>query len=102
MPNFALKILSLYSLRKVCFKIVKELFKKFEALRRSGKIQTDSTKEVLFFSRLSEKKVHSTLSGFALKDYLYAVQQKVFRNIVKDSFKSFEFLRRSEKISSRF
>ena len=38
---------------------------------------------------------------FALKNYLYTVQQKVFLNIVNSLFKSFEVLHRSGKIKSR-
>ena len=39
LSDFALKILSLYSLTKVFFNIVKDLFKSIERLSRSGKVQ---------------------------------------------------------------
>ena len=39
MSDFALKIPSLYSLKKVFFNIVKDLFKSIEGLSRSGKVQ---------------------------------------------------------------
>ena len=46
--DFALKILCLYSLKKVFFNIVKDLFKSIERLRRGGKIQMGSKAEGIF------------------------------------------------------
>ena len=48
MSDFALKILSLYSLRESVFDIVKESFKSFDDIRRSGKIKTSSNGERIF------------------------------------------------------
>ena len=45
LSDFALKIRSLYSLTKVFFNIVKDLFKSIERLRRSGKVQMGSKAE---------------------------------------------------------
>ena len=39
LSDFALKILSLYSLKKVFSSIAKDLFKLIEGLSRSGKVQ---------------------------------------------------------------
>ena len=45
LSDFALKIRSLYSLTKVFFSIVKDLFKSIEGLSRSGKVQIGSKAE---------------------------------------------------------
>ena len=45
LSDFALKIRSLYSLTKVFFCIVKDLFKSIEGLSRSGKVQKGSKAE---------------------------------------------------------
>ena len=39
LSDFALKILSLYSLTRVFFNIAKDLFKSIQGLTRSGKVQ---------------------------------------------------------------
>ena len=48
LSDFALKILSLYSLTKSLFNIVKDLFKSIEGLSRSGKLQIGSKAEEVF------------------------------------------------------
>ena len=48
LTDFALKILSLYSLIKSVFNIMKDLFKSFEVLRRGGKIQKGFPEEGFF------------------------------------------------------
>ena len=45
LSDFALKIRSLYSLTKVVFNIVKDLFTSIGRLRRSGKVQMGSKAE---------------------------------------------------------
>ena len=45
LSDFALKIRSLYSLTKMFFCIVKDLFKSIEGLSRSGKVQIGSKAE---------------------------------------------------------
>ena len=45
LSDFALKILSLYSLKKVFFNTVKDLFKSIERLWRSGNVKMGSKAE---------------------------------------------------------
>ena len=45
LSDFALKVRYLYSLKKVFFNIVKDLFKSIGRLRRSGKVQMGSKAE---------------------------------------------------------
>ena len=80
MFDSALKLLSLYSLKKVFFSITKDLFKSFEVLRRRGKNQTSSTQEEFFILGGLRKKVPSTLSDFALEILsLYILTKSAFQ-----------------------
>ena len=97
LSDFALKILSLYSLTKFFFNIVKDLFKSYDVLRRSGKVQLSSNGRIFVPGGL-RKKYLARCQILRSKYYLYTVYQKVFFNIVKDSFKSCDVLRRSGKV----
>ena len=84
--------------QKVFFNIVKDSFKSCDVLRRSGNVQLRSNGKIIFCSRWSEKKYLARCQISRSKYYLYTVYQKVFFNIVKDSFKSCDVLRRRGKI----
>ena len=62
------------------------------------KIQVCSIGEVIFVLGRLRKKYSARCQILRSKFYLNTVQQKVFFNIVKESFKSFEVLRRNVKI----
>ena len=85
--------------QKVFFNIVKDLFKSFEALRRSRKVQLSSDGKRSFVLGGLREKYLARCQILRPKYYLYTIYQKVFFIIVKDLFKSFEFevLRRSRK-----
>ena len=85
-------------LKKVFFSIRKDLFKSFEVLSRRGKNQTSSTQEGFFILGGLRKKYLARCQVLRSKYYLYTIQQKLFFNIVKDTFKSFEVLSRRGKI----
>ena len=79
LSDLELKILSLYSLTKFFFKIVKELFKSIEGLRRNGNFQTGS-KAQKNRSMWSEIQILNTLSDFALKiPSLHSLTKSVFQ-----------------------
>ena len=80
------------------FKIVKDLFKSYDVLRRSGKVQLSSNRKKIFVPGGLRKKYLARCQILRSKYYLYTVCQKVFFNIVKDSFKSCDVLRRSGKV----
>ena len=80
--------------------IRKNLFKSFELLRRREKIQTGSIQEGFFVLGGLRKKYLARCQILRSKYYLYTVQQKVFFSIRKNLFKSFELLRRREKIQT--
>ena len=80
--------------------ILKDLFKSLERLSRSRKIQVGTKAEEIIVLGGLRKKYLTRCQILLSKDYLYAVYQKVFSNIVKDLFKSIERLRRSEKIQT--
>ena len=80
------------------FSIRKDLFKPFEVLRRRGKNQTSSSQEGFFILGGLRKKYLARCQVLRSKYYLYTNQQKLFFNIVKDTFKSFEVLSRRGKI----
>ena len=64
----------------------------------SGKNQTGSTQEGFVVLGDLRKKYLARCQILRSKFYLYTIQQKVFFNIMKDSFKSCEVLRKSGKI----
>ena len=80
------------------FNIVKDLFKSYDVLRRSGKVQLSSIGKRIFVPGGLRKKYSERCQILSSKCYLYTVYQKVFFNIVKDSFKSCDVLRRSGKV----
>ena len=80
------------------FNIVKDLFKSCDVLRRSGKVQLSSDGKRIFVPGGLRKKYFARCQILRSKYYLYTVYQKVFFNIVKDSFKSCDVLRRSWKV----
>ena len=84
--------------QKVFFNIVKDLFKSYDVLRRSGKVQLSSIGKRIFVPGGLRKKYSERCQILSSKCYLYTVYQKVFFNIVKDSFKSCDVLRRSGKV----
>ena len=71
------------------FNIVKDLFKSFEFICRNVNIPLGFKAEGIFVLGGLRKKY---LARCQFSYHLYTVQQKVFFNIVKDLFKSFEFL----------
>ena len=77
---------------------MKDLFKSIERLCRSGKTQVGSKAERIIVLGGLSKKYLTRCETLRSEDYLYTVYKKVFCNIVKDLFKSIEFLRRSGKI----
>ena len=84
--------------QKVFFNIVKDLFKSCDVLRRSGKVQLSSIGKRIFVPGGLRKKYSEGCQILSSKYYLYTVYQKVFFNIVKDLFKSYDVLRRSGKV----
>ena len=84
--------------QKVFFNIVKDSFKSCDVLRRSGKVQLSSIGRKIFVPGGLRKKYLARCQILRSKYYLYTVYQKVFFNIVKDSFKSRDVLRRSGKV----
>ena len=84
--------------QKVFFNKVKDLFKSYDVLRRSGKVQLSSNGNRIFVPGGLRKKYLARCQILRSKYYLYTVYQKVFFNIVKDSFKSCDVLRRSGKV----
>ena len=60
-------------LKKVLFNIVKDFFKSSDIKHRSGKIQIGSKREGFIVLGGLRIKVLSTLSDFALKNYLYTI-----------------------------
>ena len=84
--------------RKVFFNIVKDSFKSCDVLRGSGKVQLSSNGKRIFVLGSLRKKYLARCQILRSKYYLYTVYQKVFFNIVKDSFKSCDVLRRSGKV----
>ena len=84
--------------QKVFFKIVKDSFKSFDVLRRSGKVQLNSIGKRIFVPGGLRKKYSEGCQILSSKYYLYTVYQKVFFNIVKDLFKSYDVLRSSGKV----
>ena len=84
--------------QKVFFNIVKDLFKSYDVLRRSGKVQLSSNGKRIFVPGGLRKKYLARCQILRSKYYLYTVYQKMFFNIVKDSFKSCDVLRRSGKV----
>ena len=77
---------------------MKDLFKSCDVLRRSGKVQLSSNGKRIFVPGDLRKKYLARCQILLSKYYLYTVYQKVFFNIMKDLFKSFEALRRSRKV----
>ena len=92
------KVLRTLSDFAVFLNIVEDSFKSFEVLSRSGKIKISSKGERIFVLEGLRKKYLAQCQILRSKYYLYTIQQKVFFNIVKESFQSFDVLRRSTKI----
>ena len=80
--------------------IKKDLFRSFGVLRRRGEIETGSTQAGFVVLGGLRKKYLARCQILRSKYYLYTVQQKVFFSIRKNLFKSFELLRRREKIQT--
>ena len=80
------------------FNIVKDLFKSYDILRRSGKVQLSSNGKRVFVPGCLRKKYLERCQILSSEYYLYTVYQKVFFNIVKDLFKSYDVLRRRGKV----
>ena len=80
------------------FNIVKDLFKSYDVLRRSGKVQLSSNGKRIFVPGGLRKKYLARCQILRSKYYLHTVYQKVFFNIVKDLLKSFDVLSRSGKV----
>ena len=77
---------------------MKESFKSFDDIRRSGKIKTSSNRETVFILVGLRKKYLARCQISRSNYYLQTIKQNVFFNIVKESFKSFDLLRRSGEI----
>ena len=72
---------------KLLFKLVKDLFKSIEGLRRSVTVRVKSEGKKNFWPRCYTKKVLYTLSNLALKTRYIVFQHKLLFNLVKDLFK---------------
>ena len=77
---------------------MEDLLKSYDVLRRSGEVQLSSNGKRIFVPGGLRKKYLARCQILRSKYYLYTVHQKVFFNIVKDSFKSCDVLRRSGKV----